>query len=279
MLYDDLLHPQSRPACATAGERTPHPAGGYLWPSLFVRQFGVLNRDNEGVATLLNSFEIRDRHVTYSEITTGRATLDPTMLISGSVQFMHAVFEHLAINIPAPLGFPTELAPWLHRHVDTMTAAEALTLAAGQRLFIKPAGEVKAFTGGLTNQIELIDTVRSLDPDTAVFVSEPVQFLAEWRCFVVEGRMRACVQYLPDIDECRWPTPDPAALTPLIDAAWSSCRRAGMSVDVGMLPDGRLALVEMNDGYALGGYSIDPGDYFELLWARWRQLVNTHPST
>jgi hypothetical protein len=60
----------------------------------------------------------------------------------------------------------------------------------------------------------------------------------------------------------------------LIDA----CRHrlldiAGDAVDLGVLTDGRSALVEVNDGFAVGRYGLEPGAYAEMLLTRWRQLV------
>ena len=44
-------------------------------------------------------------------------------------------------------------------------------------------------------------------------------------------------------------------------------------MDVGVLDDGRSALVEANDGFAVGRYGLDPNAYADMLAARWRQLV------
>jgi hypothetical protein len=47
------------------------------------------------------------------------------------------------------------------------------------------------------------------------------------------------------------------------------------SLDVGVMEDGRTALVECNDGWALGYYKGDlrPLDYFKMLDARWQELI------
>ncbi|MFN7976011.1 MAG: ATP-grasp domain-containing protein [Acidobacteriota bacterium] len=49
--------------------------------------------------------------------------------------------------------------------------------------------------------------------------------------------------------------------------------RAGYGIDFGVLADGRTALVEMNDGYGLGSYALDPDLYTDLLVARWEELM------
>ncbi len=48
---------------------------------------------------------------------------------------------------------------------------------------------------------------------------------------------------------------------------------AGYSLDFGLTQDGRLLLVEANDGYALGNYGLFYVDYAKLLSARWAELT------
>jgi hypothetical protein len=45
------------------------------------------------------------------------------------------------------------------------------------------------------------------------------------------------------------------------------------SIDVGVLADGRTALVECNDGFALGNYGVGARVYAEMHRDRWYQMV------
>ena len=105
-----------------------------------------------------------------------------------------------------------------------------------------------------------------------------VEFVAEWRCYVVDGAVVAIAQYEPDFDDAVWMPPAMSDIEPLVSAAWAACGRAAISVDVGVLPSGDLALVELNDGYALGSYHIPDDAYFRVLWTRWQQLTATEGS-
>ena len=49
---------------------------------------------------------------------------------------------------------------------------------------------------------------------------------------------------------------------------------AAYGIDFGVLATGETALVECNDGYALGAYQIAAPLYAELLFERWRELVS-----
>ncbi len=48
---------------------------------------------------------------------------------------------------------------------------------------------------------------------------------------------------------------------------------AGYSLDVAVLRDGRNIVVEINDGYSLGVYGINPVLYAKLLSARFSELM------
>ena len=53
----------------------------------------------------------------------------------------------------------------------------------------------------------------------------------------------------------------------------SNEKTAGYGIDFGVLLNGETALVEWNDGMALGNYGITPNDYAELFLARWEQIL------
>lgn len=42
-----------------------------------------------------------------------------------------------------------------------------------------------------------------------------------------------------------------------------------------MLDDGRTVLVEVNDGYGLGSYELDPDRYLDVILARWLELTRS----
>ena len=50
---------------------------------------------------------------------------------------------------------------------------------------------------------------------------------------------------------------------------------AGYEIDFGVLANGVTALVEMNEGFALGAYDIDRKNYTDLIWNRWEEIFNS----
>jgi hypothetical protein len=89
-----------------------------------------------------------------------------------------------------------------------------------------------------------------IDDDCPIACSEVVEFESEWRCFVLEGRVLDVRRYKGTFRS---------------------------SVDLGVLTDGRTAIVEVNDGYSLGAYGLAAAHYAQLLQARWREIVAGRP--
>lgn len=264
--------PKMRAGAAGASGQTHSTVTNMGRPDKFLFEGGILP-ENQRLGYHLRAHGISIDWTTRNGLRSGRHQLTPATLVAGSVQYVHTALEMLGVDIPAPLGFPETLTPWLHRNIEHTTAAAAIERASGQLIFAKPADQLKAFTGGLTNDIEVIDALRTLEPERHVYISDVVEMLAEWRCFVIDGQLRAVEQYAPDIDVCLWPKPTPEELEPLIDAAHNATGYASMSVDVARGPGGELIVVELNDGYALGSYGIDNDTYYDLLWSRWQQLT------
>lgn len=49
----------------------------------------------------------------------------------------------------------------------------------------------------------------------------------------------------------------------------------GYAIDFGLTDKGQTLLIEVNDGYSLGCYSLFNLDYAKLLAARWAELTDT----
>ena len=77
------------------------------------------------------------------------------------------------------------------------------------------------------------------------------EFIAEWRCFVLDGRVLDVRPYTGDYHAQFDPS--------VIDKAISCWKDAPIAygLDIGVTRDGRT-LVEVNDGYALRNYGLSP---------------------
>jgi hypothetical protein len=64
----------------------------------------------------------------------------------------------------------------------------------------------------------------------------------------------------------------------VVESVLFACRNCGEApaaygIDFGVLESGETALVEANDGYALGAYTIQTQQYTDLLIRRWEKLL------
>ena len=137
-------------------------------------------------------------------------------------------------------------------------------------VFIKPVEE-KSAPGIVVKSWEDVEREYGLiDPDTDIYCSEPVKFVSEWRCFLLYGRVVGIKFYYGDSDaKC-----DRTIIDKAVEAF--SKKPAACALDFGVTEDGRTLLIEMNDGYSLGTYGLDPVLYARILTARWAELNQTN---
>ncbi len=102
--------------------------------------------------------------------------------------------------------------------------------------------------------------------------SEIVRWKSEYRVYVVNSEIRAIDYYDGD--------PGIMVSREVIEKAVEALDRhkesyAGYAIDFGVLDSGETALIEMNDGFAVGAYSIDADNYTDMILARWEELLSS----
>jgi hypothetical protein len=141
--------------------------------------------------------------------------------------------------------------------------------------FVKPTSGRKEFGGLVVRSTSDLLLVTHVDDALPVYSAAPLDISGrvEWRCFVIDGRVRDIRPYTccPDGD-----APSRTFVQLLIDQ-WSS-QPAAFAVDVVNMgerakPDWRV--IECNDGYSLGSYGLHRAEYAELLVSRWAQLTGS----
>jgi hypothetical protein len=195
--------------------------------------------------------------------------LSETTPVIGWVRTVQAALRQLGVPVPPPIDYPEALRPWFGREIErtTLGAVRAPTAHGGTPgFFVKPV-EHKLFTGFEVTDPDDWEEVRDFPDDTPVWRSSLVHFVSEWRCFVKDQRLVGIRHYYGD----SWTLPHKPDVLKMI-RAWDDAP-AGCSIDVGVLADGGTALVEVNDGFALGDYGVAAFDYTNLLLARWKQMV------
>lgn len=194
----------------------------------------------------------------------------PDEVVVSHIEGVRRALRALGRPVPAELGYPAVLQPFLGRRVWAGTI-NAVAAEPGQwPVFVKPRYAAKKFTGVLVQSVRDLRGCGDQNEDTPVWCAEPVDFVAEWRCFVRYGRILDARHYRGD-----WRVHFDARLAEQAVAAYAPEAPAGYSLDVGRTADGRTLLVEVNDGYSLGAYGLAPLSYAKLLSARWAQMTGT----
>ncbi|HET6246491.1 MAG TPA: ATP-grasp domain-containing protein [Tepidisphaeraceae bacterium] len=140
--------------------------------------------------------------------------------------------------------------------------------------FLKPADPLaKVFDAGIYRDRNEVRVTKPFPGQTPVLAAEPVEWLAEFRCFVLDGKVVAASPYLsfgrplqhqpgktigppplPVLDFCRRLTSTPGINLPL-----------AYVVDVGLIEDRGWAVVEFNPPWCAGILSASPANVLNVL--------------
>ena len=175
----------------------------------------------------------------------------------------------LGLSKKISLNIPAELIPYAGREIRYMTMGE-FKLDKQLPVFVKPNRYAKEFVGGvITKESSKQMFFNDITDDTPVLVSEIVDFVSEYRGYVINGELKGIKYYLGDFRVF----PD----MKVVDAAIADYKTApaGYSIDFGITSDGRTLLVECNDGFSLGNYGLEDTTYSTLLTKRWLEMTNS----
>jgi hypothetical protein len=140
--------------------------------------------------------------------------------------------------------------------------------------FVKPADALhKVFDAGIYANGRDIRTHRPVDPQTPVLLAEPVEWLAEFRCFLLDGQVMAWSPYLsfgrpvwkPFAEAKAAPQIPPVAAAVAERLARSVALPPALVVDVGLIEDRGWAVVEFNPAWCSGLLGADPARVLPVL--------------
>jgi len=191
-------------------------------------------------------------------------------VIFGSVQATNAFFKECGIEPPEYLGYPKELnkPQYMLRSKPIEIRFQDLALAK-MPYFIKPSKGVKSFTGCVVEDEGQLQWLRDFDNvvgETMVYISEVINIVSEYRCFVHEGKLTGIQYYLGDFRVY----PSIKMIEDMIkDYKSANC---AYTLDVGVGKHGTTALIEVNDMWAIGSYGMDAKEYTLACVRRMREI-------
>lgn len=194
--------------------------------------------------------------------------LGPTVGVSGYIGDVHRALQVLGRTIPESLDYPSPLRTFLGRTIRRGYLGDVRS--SSTRVFVKSVGQ-KEFTGFVwSNSPEDRRRIVTHADDVEVWISDLVNFRAEFRSFVLNNVILDVRRYKGDwsLAPNRKVLENAVSLMALVKEA-----PAAYSLDWGVTDEGRTLLVEMNDGFALGHYGLNPVLYARMLSARWYELA------
>lgn len=206
-----------------------------------------------------------------SQLERGRVRSIDSSLVVGTLPFIKAALRERGLIMAMENTYPQSLMPFMHRNVWRERLSHALDRAEmGRKCFTKPSERAKRFTG-LVLESGSDWRVGGVPRSEPVWSSDLVTWRSEWRVYVRNNEIAFCGHYSGD----KGIEPDYFQVS-IMMAAYSAANvgHGSYAMDVGVLECGQTALVEMNDGFAIGAYDQIPGDvYLEFLQSRWNEMT------
>lgn len=222
-----------------------------------------INKYNAQVGAYLQGEEVI-LYQSFSEIK--QLTSDDTVV--DYITETRALLKMMGLNVPV-YDYPIELKEFFGRKIYAGILGEIVNIPDNLGKFIKPKAGSKVFTGRVVNGTHDLIGI-GLPFDYPIWISEVVEFIAEWRCFVLDRRV---LDVRPYTGDCHAHFD-----ASVIDEAISCWKDAPIAygLDIGVTRDGRTLVVEVNDGYALGNYGLSPLNSINFHKARWKEMVKPY---
>lgn len=198
----------------------------------------------------------------------GMSDLGPTVGVAGYIGDVHRALKVMGRPIPVNVDYPKWLMHTLHRNIRRGFLGEVR--ASLDPVFIKPV-QHKEFTGMVwEGRAEDRRKIVTQPDDIEVWISDPVMFKAEFRSYILNDVVLDVRLYKGD-----WSlAPDRKVVEDAVAtlALQKQAPRA-YCLDWGIDRHGRTLLVEMNEGYSMGHYGLNPALYARMLSARWYEMT------
>lgn len=194
-----------------------------------------------------------------------------TNIVIGPIEDTIEFFKRLNISVPLPLNIPKCLQniKYLDRVLNFYCLKDLKTLSNSSfPLFIKSSEELKVFPSTVVKDKLDFDIVTKDVPDeTECLICKPLNFVAEYRCFVNKRKLVGIKHYLGDFTV--FPN------VKLINECISVYTYAPVSytIDFAITDESKTVLIECNDAWSIGHYGLDEKIYTTLLVDRWMEIM------
>ncbi|GAB3318004.1 ATP-grasp domain-containing protein [Larkinella ripae] len=195
---------------------------------------------------------------------------DPESIVCDTVGVILNHWRALGVTPPDVIDYPDSLRSYLGRRLRITSYGEIEDkVFSGDHspVFIKPQNTHKLFTGFVATDVRSLLNANGAGRDTQIWVSDTMLFVAEYRVFILNGKILNVSLYNGDLSYL----PNIAAIRQMVKSYEDA--PLAYSIDVGITPSLYQYLVEVNDAYALGNYGLDSFLYAQMIQARWDEVV------
>lgn len=186
----------------------------------------------------------------------------PTNIIVGSVECCSEWLEKNEFVVPT-LPDISLFKDFLGREISVVDIKDVKYPS-----FIKPLSKIKAFTGFVAVDKLYID-IFAEKYDGLVSSQEIVEIESEYRMYINCKKIVGMKHYRGNC----LVFPDGKFIQDCVDFSNSILDNHSYTLDFGVLEDGSTILIEVNDGWAIGNYGLEPLDYYYFVRNRWLQIT------
>ena len=190
---------------------------------------------------------------------------EPTNILVGSVEQLSKWLNTYFFQ-PLPISHEP-FQEFLRRTVKIDNIEVAYELVKQTPIFVKPAFEIKAFTGFVANDVKMLE-IFSENFKGKVQIQPVLDIVSEYRCYISNNKIVGMKHYMGDplvfpnrrfIERCK--------------TIGDTLNYHSYVLDFGVENTGETLLVEPNDCWAIGNYGLEPLTYYYLIRNRWLQIT------
>jgi hypothetical protein len=191
-------------------------------------------------------------------------------IVRGGVGTIRQLLKRAGRPAPPNIDLPDSLTEFIGRHYWQSTMGKIRSKVDSPQfepIHIKPLNWHKLFKGTVVRAFRDLIPTAAISADEPLLVQEFVEFVSEWRAFILRDEILHVGHYRGD------PLlfPDPNVVKTSVRSFVG--RPIGFGMDWGITTSGQTLLVEVNDGFSLGNYGLRGPGYTAIIEARWRQLM------
>ena len=179
--------------------------------------------------------------------------VSPEDMVVGGVGIVKGFLKNQKILVE-DIDYPKELQSYYKREIVSLTVSQLLHRDRNIPVFV------------YQSERDLIGRITPKQ-DAIIYCSDVIAIEEEWRCFVRYGEILDIRRYKGKLGLGY----DMEIVQQMV--AQYKQAPAGYALDIGVTKQQGTIIVEVNDGYSLGSYGLDPLLYAKLLSARWAELT------